>query len=198
MNKQEFLAMSLSGELKRIVINEEETDYFCSICGEVFSLKRRRIRELKYNTHKDGYQMCYLFINGAKHSILRHRIVAKLFVSNPKNNSQVNHIDGIKSNCKANNLQWVTQSENIKHAYDNGLMKKNPLDLYNASLSEIEVLKIRKLILLGIKQREIASQFKVAEQLISRIKHNKGYVGVGLISKGEAIDVNTLEFNPYE
>ena len=98
----------------------------------------------------------------------------------------------------ASNLEWVTQSENIKHAYDNGLMRKNALDIYNASLDETDVLKIRKLILMGIKQREIASHFGVAEQLISRIKHDKSYVGVGLISKGEAIDINTLDINPYK
>lgn len=198
MKKQEFLAMSSEGQLKSLIINGVETDYVCSGCGRIFSFKRGKIRELKYNTHKDGYQMCYLFINGTKYSILRHRIVAKLFVDNPENKPQVNHIDGTKSNCNAKNLEWVTQSENIKHAYDNGLMKKNPLDLYNASLSEADVLKIRKLILLGTKQRNIASQFMVSEQLISRIKHNKGYVGIGLISTGEAIDVNTLEINPYK
>lgn len=54
------------------------------------------------------------------------------------------------------------------------------------------------MLLKKIKQRDIAKKFNVGEQIISRIKHNKGYIGVGLIEKGEAIDVNTLSENPYK
>ena len=198
MTKQEYMVSSLRQGEKIIIINNVETDYVCSSNGNVYSLKRGKKKELSYNTHKDGYQMCHIYINGIKHDKLRHRIIAESFIPNPYNKTQINHIDGVKSNCMASNLEWVTQSENIKHAYDNGLMRKNALDIYNASLDETDVLKIRKLILMGIKQREIASHFGVAEQLISRIKHDKSYVGVGLISKGEAIDINTLDINPYK
>ena len=60
-----------------------------------------------------------------------HRLVAMTFLDNEK--KQVNHIDGNKLNNNANNLQWVTQSQNMKHAYDSGLLvpydrkgEKNP------------------------------------------------------------------------
>ena len=49
-----------------------------------------------------------------------------------------------------------------------------------------------------MKQSSIANIFNVSEQIISRIKRNKRYVGVGIISKGEAIDVNILDINPYK
>jgi hypothetical protein len=54
-----------------------------------------------------------------------HRIVAKLFVENVENKLFVNHIDGNKNNNSADNLEWVTKSENTKHAHSKGLISKN-------------------------------------------------------------------------
>ena len=51
-----------------------------------------------------------------------HRLLALVFIPNPLNLPQVNHINGNKQDFRLENLEWVTQSQNIAHAYRLGLM----------------------------------------------------------------------------
>lgn len=55
---------------------------------------------------------------------LAHRLVAGVFIPNPNNKPQVNHIDGNKQNNKVSNLEWNTNQENSQHSHDIGLHKK--------------------------------------------------------------------------
>ena len=62
--------------------------------------------------------------SGKRKSCKVSRIVAQMFIPNddPEHKTQVNHIDGNKSNNIVNNLEWVTPSQNLQHAIDTGLM----------------------------------------------------------------------------
>lgn len=70
-----------------------------------------------------GYYQVNLWINGKYKHYQVHRLVAEAFIPNPENKPQVNHIDGNKLNNDISNLEWVTRSENMKHAFKNGLAK---------------------------------------------------------------------------
>jgi len=73
---------------------------------------------------KSGYCTCPMtHISGKGMTVQVHRLVATAFCENddPEHKVQVNHIDGCKSNNRASNLEWVTPSENAKHAIDTGL-----------------------------------------------------------------------------
>ena len=66
------------------------------------------------------YRFVSLWKNNREKHFLVHRLVASLFVDNPDGKPQVNHKDLNKENNSASNLEWVTVSENHKHAFANG------------------------------------------------------------------------------
>jgi hypothetical protein len=63
----------------------------------------------------------YLWVSIAPKQYLLHRLVAKVFIPNPDNKEQVNHIDGNKQNSCVNNLEWCTNQENQIHKINTGL-----------------------------------------------------------------------------
>ena len=72
----------------------------------------------------DGYcKIKMIDDTGKNHTLSRHRVVAICFIPNPKNYTEVNHIDGNKLNNYVENLEWCNHSQNIKHAWDKGLIK---------------------------------------------------------------------------
>ena len=74
---------------------------------------------------KHGYRnVCLVNEKGVKQYELVHRLVAKAFIPNPDELPCVNHKNGRKLDNRANNLEWVTYSENTNHAIKTGLRKK--------------------------------------------------------------------------
>jgi len=80
-------------------------------------------RILNLEECKNGYLRINLQKNKKRKHYLLHRLIAQTFIPNPKNKPTVNHINGIKSDNRIENLEWNTRSENTKHAFRIGLMK---------------------------------------------------------------------------
>jgi hypothetical protein len=80
-------------------------------------------RPLKFKICSNGYYTSKLF---GRISKTAHRLIAIQYIPNPYNKKQVNHINGIKTDNRIKNLEWVTAKENTLHAIKAGLMKRSP------------------------------------------------------------------------
>ena len=91
-------------------------------------------RAMKLIINNKGYcetSLCKLCISTNKRL---HRLVAEAFIPNQENKPCVNHKDGNKSNNNVDNLEWCTHKENMKHAWDTGLIpshRKSPVSQYD-------------------------------------------------------------------
>lgn len=128
-----------------------------------------------------GYLRTNLSKNGKPKTVKVHRMVAETFIPNPNNLPQVNHKDGNKQNNCVDNLEWCTNSENIKHAYQMGLKRADASNNPAHKLSIEDVEYIRK----NYKRRDkefstiaLAKKYNVHRRTIGRIVNMKSWKGV--------------------
>ena len=104
--------------------------YYITPDGQVWSMRhrsgRRKIpKELsKYNINKKTTYQCVGGVFGNKNRYLVHRLVAETFIPNPHNLTEVNHINGDKTDNRVCNLEWISREDNVRHAWDTGLMNQ--------------------------------------------------------------------------
>lgn len=85
--------------------------YLVSSHGKVYS--KYLNREVSLNDRGNGYLFVVLSRKGKKKNVFVHKLVAELFVGNPNNLKEVDHIDGNKTNNHYSNLRFVTHRENM-------------------------------------------------------------------------------------
>ena len=134
-----------------------------------FGRVRHDGRILSGSIHKDGY----MFVNIRGKQCARHRLVAEVFIENPENKPFVNHIDGNKQNNSVDNLEWCTQSENTKHAYDSDLQPKG-LSTYKGKFTSEEREQIKNEWDSGAySRRQLAKKYGVSHTCINDIINDK-------------------------
>jgi len=100
--------------------------YFINQLGEVESrFPGKKTHLLKPKKDRAEYHSVTILQSGKRRTQFVHRLVAEAFLGNPFNKAEVNHLNGIKTDNRLENLEWVTHSENMQHAHDNGLC--NPI-----------------------------------------------------------------------
>lgn len=149
----------------------KDTPYYITENGEIF----RNGKELKTSLTNKGYKTFRASINGVRQHIVIHRAVAELYVPNPNNLPQVDHIDTNKLNNHYTNLEWVTNKENRGRAIKNNLMKVGE-DYKHTKLTEQDVKYIRDYYIPRHPEFggvALSKKFGVRDSTISRIIHNK-------------------------
>jgi len=145
--------------------------YEASTDGHIRRIGKSQV--LTPSTNNIGYhRVCMHVDNGKQINKYVSRLIAVTFVPNPDNKSEVNHINGIKTDNRACNLEWSTRSENETHAYQTGLASVGSAHS-QSKISEEDVKRIRQLRAEGYLLRQLSSMFKLSESTLSSICHRQ-------------------------
>jgi predicted DNA-binding protein YlxM (UPF0122 family) len=140
-----------------------------------------RIRSFKQYTEgrllvqiPDRYGYMYLTLNDSNHvqkAFKVHRLVAGAFIPNPDKLPQVNHINGVKTDNRVENLEWCTLSNNVKHALRIGLDSQKGERNRNSKLSNDDVIEIYKLVWEeNLSYQSIAEKYSISPSNVKKIK----------------------------
>lgn len=169
------------------------TEVWKDICGyegtyqvSNFGRVKRLFRNGKENIlsgkkDKDGYIEVILSSNQKKKYYRLHRLVADAFVPNVESKPQINHKDRNKQNNSANNLEWVTGSENILHTFATGRkVRRRPIVQYTRDMT---------LVSFWDSIREAGKALKIAENNITSCCSGKLPTAGGFIWRYKEADV---------
>lgn len=146
--------------------------YAACSTGNIYSIRSGRF--LVKTLQKNGYQTVCLSQDGIKRSFSVHRLVALAYLPvNDPSKTQVNHIDGDKTNNSLTNLEWVTAQENSDHAWEMNL-KKSCVNSYRG-LEDETAHKVCQLIADSWRNKDIATALDVDQGVVARIRQGDIY-----------------------
>lgn len=155
--------------------------YFISDDGKVYSNYKRKgsyYRILKTALNRKGYE-----VTGIKNDLGKrvtktiHRLVAEHFIENPLNKPQINHINGIKIDNRVENLEWVTNKENVEHAVKLGIFPKGETHARTKLMDE-DIKKIIHYRSLSYTHKKIADVLGVARCTITNYLNGRGRINI--------------------
>jgi NUMOD4 motif/HNH endonuclease len=120
-----------------------------------------------YRRPQDGYLTVNLSRKNRQSTKRVHVLVARAFIANPDRLSDVNHIDGVKANCRSDNLEWSTHKGNGEHAGRLGLMTRGEA-MHSSKLTAAQARAIYRS---PMRQKDLVKLYGVARVTIYKIKH---------------------------
>lgn len=159
-------------EWKHVVFKDFDTDYCISNIGNVMSLKYGKSEIMKTQI-VNGCRKIAIRLNDRYVNVYVHRLVAMAFAPNPdlKTHTSVNHIDGRRTNSHYLNLEWVTPSQNTRHAVLTGLHNNFHTGIDNPACKYTEetIHQVCKMLMDGYTSPEVVKTLNVSPSLIHRI-----------------------------
>lgn len=151
--------------------------YWASNLGRIKGKRGLLTQHLRY----DGYPIVTLGGRDKNGKLLRqqkpvHRIIAMVFLPNPNNLSDVNHINFDRTDNRVCNLEWISHADNIRHSYKHGKHKGRQAGEKNnkAKLTEEQVIEIRQKYNSGeMTKDELAIKYDISLSTINSVINRK-------------------------
>ncbi len=157
----------LPGEIWKLIPEYNVMGYYVSNMGRV----KKDNKIMKQNLSREYLILGLTDQNHIRKTHRVHRLVASVFNTIQNlDNMEVNHINGIKTDNRDINLEWISHSENCKHSYVSGNTQKK--------LTSEMVKKIKIMIRNGDVQKDIAKEFNISPTTVCEINKNKKWVNV--------------------
>ena len=134
---------------------------------------KSRILKGRGDFYKTGKRVS-LWKDGKCKEWLVARLIAMTFLGMPKESDTVNHKNGNRLDNHIENLEWLSIADNIRHAFDTGLMPYKKVKLYN---------------------RDCEMVFRSLATACEYIGRNKGYLSLCLKRKSKIKDIRGIEYN---
>lgn len=159
-----------------------QNTYLVSSWGRVFNkvgnfFPKMRIDEKGYlvigiDTHYDNWKDG----NGFRSTSVRvHRLVAMTFIDNPQQKETVNHKDLNKLNNLVSNLEWMTNEENVKHAYDNEARNSRGYKYFTREeINEIRT-KHQNGVMISVLAREYSKDVKTISNIVNHVSYKDDF-----------------------
>lgn len=197
--------------------DEKPVNYVTDLPGEIWKpftyygkqfmvSNKERIKSMPYyqsrneylvKTHpskRTGYTCVHLWSRSKNNLFRFHRVVATAFHPNPGNKPDVNHINGIKTDNRPENLEWVTKSENMRHAFDVlKIVKPSGENHYSSKLTNGQVIEIFNS---NLRICDLCKLYNINRWVVSGIKHGKTWskiTGKVFLSKKNIISCSNMK-----